>query len=227
MKGFESRKKSARWQISEAGSRPFCLSASGGRSKKSCDRIPPCPVSFVSLPTIFIYMKLAIISDTHGNLANIETALGKISEEKASVIIHCGDIGGPKTLQVFEKFCGKVFAVLGNMDEGYFSKEDFEPGHFSNAQIKLFGSENSVGADLGEVTIDNKKIAITHFPKIARDLAKSQKYDLVFCGHTHCPHQEKIGKTDLINPGNLSNLLYRPSFAVYDTEIDKLELKVL
>lgn len=172
-------------------------------------------------------MKLAIISDTHGNLANIETALRKIGEEKASVIIHCGDIGGPETLQVFEKFDGEIFAVLGNMDEGYFSKEDFEPGRFSNVRIKLFGSENSVGADIGEIEFGGKKIAITHFPKIARDLAESQKYDLVFYGHTHCPHQEKIGKTELINPGNLSNILYRPSFAVYDTQTDKLELKVL
>lgn len=170
-------------------------------------------------------MKLAIISDTHGNLANIETALRKIGEEKASVIIHCGDIGGPETLKVFEKFDGKIFAILGNMDKGYFHKEDFESGRFSN--VKLFGSENSSGADVGEITIGDKKIAIVHFPEIAKNLAESQKYDMVFYGHTHCPRQEKIGKTELVNPGNLSGLLYRPSFAVYDTQTDKLELKVL
>lgn len=170
-------------------------------------------------------MKFAIISDTHGNLSNIETALRKISEEKIATIIHCGDIGGPETLQSFEKFEGKIFAVLGNMDRGYFYKEDFEPGRFSNVQ--LFGSENSDGSDIVKVLFYDKKIAITHFPEIAKDLAQSQKYDIVFYGHTHCPHQEKIGKTELINPGNLSNIFYRPSFAVYDTETDKLELKVL
>jgi putative phosphoesterase len=170
-------------------------------------------------------MKLAIISDTHGNLANIETALKKIGEEKIATIIHCGDIGGPETLEVFEKFDGEIFAVLGNMDKGYFHKEDFASGRFFNT--KLFGSENSVGADFGETEIDGKEIAIAHFPEVAKDLAESQKYDLVFYGHTHCPHQEKIGKTELINPGNLSGLLYRPSFAVYDTETNKLELKVL
>jgi len=170
-------------------------------------------------------MKLAIISDTHGNLANIKTALKKINEEKVKSIIHCGDIGGPETFKVFEEFDGSVFAVLGNMDEGYFNKEDFETGRFPD--IKLFGSADSAGTEWGEIEFGGKKIVFVHLPEIAKDLAKSQKYDLVFYGHTHYPYQEKIGKTEYINPGNLSGIFYRPSFAIYDTQTNKLELKVL
>lgn len=170
-------------------------------------------------------MKIAVISDTHGNLVNIQTALEEIKKEGAGLIIHCGDIGGPETLEVFRKFRGKVFVILGNMDKGYFSDEDLRSGRFSNA--KIFGSAEPKANEYGEVEIDGKKIAFAHFPEIAQDLAKSQKYDLVFYGHTHRPSQEKIGKTELINPGNLAGLLYRPSFAIYDTQTDKLELKIL
>lgn len=170
-------------------------------------------------------MKIAAISDTHGNLANIRTALEEIKKEGIEFIIHCGDIGGPETLEVFDEFNGKIFAVFGNADKGYFEKENSHFERFSN--IKFFGSFDSAGADFGEAELDSKKIAFVHFPEVAQDLAKSQKYDLVFYGHTHRPHQEKIGKTELINPGNLSGLLYRASFAVYDTQTGELELKIL
>ena len=64
-------------------------------------------------------------------------------------------------------------------------------------------------------------------PEIAKQLAASKKFDLVFCGHTHKPWEEKIGVCSLINPGNLSNLIHKASFAVFDLESDKLELKIL
>lgn len=170
-------------------------------------------------------MKIAVISDTHGNLANIQTALEEIKQEEIESIIHCGDIGGLETLEFLDKFNGKVFAVFGNADKGYFEKENSFFERFSN--IKFFGSTDSAGADSGEIELGGKKIAFVHFPEIAQGLAKSQQYDLVFHGHTHRPHQEKIGKTELINPGNLAGLFYRPSFAVYDTQTDKLESKIL
>ena len=79
----------------------------------------------------------------------------------------------------------------------------------------------------GQIKIGGKKIAFCHFPEIGRDLAKTQKYDLVFYGHTHKPWEEKIGKTRLVNPGNIAGLFFRPSFAIYDTKTGKLELKIL
>jgi uncharacterized protein len=66
-----------------------------------------------------------------------------------------------------------------------------------------------------------------HYPEIAKKLAESGNYDAVFYGHTHRPWEETIGSCRLVNPGELAGQRYKPCFAIYDTETDKLELKIL
>ena len=56
---------------------------------------------------------------------------------------------------------------------------------------------------------------------------KSGKYDLVFYGHTHKPWAEKIGNCLLANPGELAGQRFKPTFAIYDIQKDKLQLKIL
>lgn len=164
-------------------------------------------------------MEIAIISDTHDNLANFKKAISFIQKEKIEVIIHCGDICAPSTLQeAFQDFKGKVHIVFGNVDGDHFriTKLSFE----SLPDVKIWG-------ELGEIEVDNKKIAFCHLPEFARGLASTQKYDLVFYGHTHKPWEETVGKTKLVNPGNLAGLFYKATFAVYDTKTDRLELKII
>lgn len=72
-----------------------------------------------------------------------------------------------------------------------------------------------------------RKIAFCHFPEIAKELVRRQKYDIVFYGHTHKPWLKKIGKTRLVNPGNIAGMFYKSTFATYDTKTDKLELKII
>lgn len=160
-------------------------------------------------------MKIAIISDTHGNLANIKKILDWLKKEKIDFIIHCGDINGPAALKEgFSKFEGEIKVVLGNADFG--QKEDYEI--LPNAQIF---------EKFGEINLDEKRIAFTHYPKPAKELAKSGKYDLVFYGHTHKPWEEKISECRLVNPGETAGQYLKSTFAVYDTETGKLELKIL
>ena len=164
-------------------------------------------------------MKIAIISDTHDNLANLKKAISFIEKEKIKVLIHCGDIFKPETLKEgLKEFQGKIYII--------FSKADAD---FSTIPENSFKNlpESKAWEELGQIKLGKKKIAFCHFPEIGRDLANSQKYDLVFYGHTHKPWEEKIGKTRLVNPGNIAGLFFRPSFAIYDTKTDKLELKIL
>ena len=81
---------------------------------------------------------------------------------------------------------------------------------------------------------NKKRIAFTHFPDVAKKLAQSGKFDLVFYGHTHRPWDEKVISRDgkniechMINPGELAGQFYKPTFAVYDTTSGSLELKIL
>ena len=84
-----------------------------------------------------------------------------------------------------------------------------------------------------EVEVGGKKIVFCHFPADAKKLAQSGKYDLVFYGHTHRAWDEKVacllsqGNTHMINPGELAGQFYKPTFAIYDTDSEKLELKIL
>jgi len=164
-------------------------------------------------------MRLAIISDTHDNLPNLKKAIDLIKKEKIKILLHCGDIFRLDTLKEgLKSFQGKIYIIFSEADADFsrIPEDSFE----DLPKSKVF--EKS-----GQIKIDGEKIAFCHFPEIGRDLANSQKYDLVFYGHTHKPWEEKIGKTRLVNPGNIAGLFFRPSFAIYDTKTDKLELKIL
>ncbi len=163
-------------------------------------------------------MKIAIISDTHDNLANFKKIIDWLKKEGISFILHCGDIASPDTLKkALEGFSGKFLGVLGNADNIYqFDLKDYQ----DPPRIKVFEK-------IGELKLDDKKIAFTHYPREAKKLAKSGKYDLVFYGHTHKPWQSKIGNCLLVNPGNGAGIIFKPTFAVYDSKKDKLELKIL
>jgi len=163
-------------------------------------------------------MKIAIISDIHDNLSNLRKTIGWLKKEKIRTLILCGDIASVETLkEILENYSGKIYLSLGNMDNDYsLNRESFK--NFSQIKIKK---------EIGEFEIDNKKIAFTHSPILAKKLAQEEKYHIVFYGHTHKPWEEKIGKTKLVNPGNLAGLLFKATFARYDTETDKLELMIL
>ena len=50
-------------------------------------------------------MKIAIISDTHDNLANLKKAIDWIKKEKIKIVIHCGDIFKPETIkEILKRF---------------------------------------------------------------------------------------------------------------------------
>ncbi len=163
-------------------------------------------------------MKIAIISDTHGNTANFKKAINWINKENIGLVLHCGDIGAPETLkESLENFKGQLFGVLGNMDADYKISVG-EYNKIPNVKIE---------EKILEIKITNKNIALTHKPEDARELAESGKYDFVFYGHTHKPWEEKIGNCRMINPGELAGQIFKPSFAVYDFETNSLNLKIL
>ncbi len=164
-------------------------------------------------------MKIAIISDTHDNLTTLNKTIGWINKSDVRKIIHCGDIASFETLQELSRlYAGEIQLVFGNMDDDYSLSETLKNHPLANVIAHR---------KIGAIDIEGKKIAFTHFPRLAEDLAKSEKYDIVFYGHTHKPWEEKIGGNRLVNPGNLAGQFYKASFATYDTETDKMELKIL
>ena len=168
-------------------------------------------------------MKFAIISDTHDNLPNIKKIVNWLNKEKINLLLHCGDVCTRSTIEEgFRDFKGDINISLGNADANH----DLEAGKIGNVNIV---------SEFGEINIDKKKIAFVHFPKEAEDLAKKNKYDLVFHGHTHKPclarrsFGEGGGKKEclIVNPGESAGVYNKATFATYDTGTDKLELIVI
>lgn len=150
-------------------------------------------------------MKFATVSDSHDNIANFKKAIDWLNLQKIKLILHCGDICTRETMdKAVKSFNGEIKFVRGNGD---YNLDDVP--------------------ETLEIELDDKKIFLNHYLDIAKKAAESGKYNLVFYGHTHRPWQEVINRSRLINPGELAGQRFKPTFAVYDTLKDKLELKIL
>ena len=152
-------------------------------------------------------MKLAVISDTHDHLENLEKALTEINELGAGVLLHCGDLVSPFVIDRLAKFNGPVHVVFGNNEGDRYTINNVATKKFPN--VKLHG-------EMGLVETEGGEVAFTHRPEFARGLACTQKYIAVFYGHTHRMRIEQVGKTWLINPGELMGLLELPGWIVFD-----------
>lgn len=149
-------------------------------------------------------MRFAIISDSHDNVANLKKIINWLHIQKISFLLHCGDICTQDSIdEIVKSFKGKIEFVKGN--------GDYELDVPETKELELGG----------------KRIFLNHYPDIAKKGAESGKYDLVFYGHTHKPWEEKVGDCRLVNPGEVAGQRFKPTFATYDTETGKLELKVL
>ncbi|EKE19860.1 MAG: hypothetical protein ACD_8C00094G0004 [uncultured bacterium] len=170
-------------------------------------------------------MKIAIISDTHDNIPNLKKVLNYCLENKIEKLIHCGDLAEIETLDYLkENFSGDIFWTFGNMDRGHAGDYPFADGKYKS--INIFSKH-------GEVEIAGKKMAFVHYPEYARKLAEQGMFDYVFYGHTHKPWTEKIQgenfngnfkECEMLNPGNVANQYYPPTFAVWDDNDYKFKL---
>lgn len=172
-------------------------------------------------------MKIAIISDIHNNLVNLKKVLNFCAKNKIKTIICCGDLANIESLDFLNSnFSGEIYHTFGNMDEGQM-QDDLT--WTSNVQVY---KNTTIYKNFGEIEIEKKHVAFVHYPEMAKKLGESGKYDFVFYGHTHKPWvfsvettaDQRLKKCILLNPGNVGNQLYLPTFAVWETENDKFDL---
>lgn len=162
-------------------------------------------------------MNIAILSDTHDNIENVRAALRFLSNENISVLIHCGDVCFPETLEIFGKeFSGESFVVCGNNDS--FELLDARACMYKN--ITLF-------RDAGEFREESGVYYFCHFPEDAKKLARTKTCKAIFYGHTHKPWEERVNNTLLLNPGTLAGMFYRPTLALFDTRSAERKLLFL
>jgi len=164
-------------------------------------------------------MKIAVVSDIHDHIWNLQKVIKIVKEKKCGAIIFCGDMCAPFTAGILGEVGVSVYAVWGNVDQDHW------------AMVKKAG-ENLIATpqaqEFGEVELGGKKIAYCHYPRLGELLAETRYYDAVFYGHTHRVYKKKVGNTFLANPGAVCGIVGgKPglcSFMIYSTDRDSLEI---
>ncbi len=162
-------------------------------------------------------MIIGIMSDTHDHLPLVDKAVKKLLDEKAEMVLHCGDYVSPFVIPRFKPFRGKFIGVFGNNDGDH---------EFLKKRFTEFGLE--IRGIFAEVQVDNLRIALLHggepggapgSSELLRSLLSSECYDVIVHGHVHEAKAYNKGKMLIINPGEVCGYLTgKPSVAVLDTK---------
>jgi putative phosphoesterase len=152
-------------------------------------------------------MKIAVLSDSHDNIWKLDEAMPVL--QTADVVIHCGDLCSPFVVRRLGEGLGDipVHIVWGN-NEG-------DRLMISNVASRYPSIE--LEGHLAQLTFDGLRVAVHHYPEIARDLALSGQYDLVCYGHDHTAHEEFVSDCLLLNPGELMGMNGRSTLALVES----------
>jgi uncharacterized protein len=134
-------------------------------------------------------LRLAVVADTHS--APHVDALRQISELAPDAIVHGGDIGDLRVLDVLGKIA-PTFAVRGNIDVHAAEVPD-------RMTIDLMQHDESI------LRILLMHIAV-YGPRLRADaarLAREHSARMVFCGHSHVPFIGKDQGLAMFNPGSI------------------------
>lgn len=176
-------------------------------------------------------MRVAALSDVHGNLPALEAVLAEVDRERPDLIVFCGDVAsGPMPAETIDRIRELNHArfVRGNADRGLIDAFDGKapsamPGPFQDwaaAQIDksqrdfLASFEASVtleGIDgVGRVLFchasprnDTDVFLISSPEERVRLLMAGVDADLVVCGHTHMQFDRMVDGLRIVNAGSI------------------------
>lgn len=157
-------------------------------------------------------MLIGVMSDTHDNLPAIAKAVELFNREGVDLVIHCGDYVAPFVKRELSKLKAPMKGVFGNNDG------------------ERRGLKEAIGVEdeILELTVDGIKIAVLHGTdqRVVEAFVRSQLYDIVIRGHTHRYEIAELGRTILLNPGEVGGYVSGiKSVAFIDTQ--KREIKIL
>ena len=156
-------------------------------------------------------MLVGIFSDVHDNLGALDQVLGLFSSRQITTLLFCGDFCSPIPARRIAAYPGQVHCVFGNGDG---DRVAIHRHATSEAPNLLLHGEHA------ELTLAERRVAMTHYPLYAQALARTGDYDAVFSGHTHESSMKVHGRCLWVNPGEVLGWKGTPTCAVYDTEMN-------
>jgi putative phosphoesterase len=148
-------------------------------------------------------MRLAVVSDIHGNLPALEAVLAEISRERVDRVMNLGDIvSGPLWPQETATLLRTLAwpTVRGNHERQLLTlpAERLSPTDAPSDDLQYF--LESVTPDLGHNGSPGVRAASA--AEVAERLG-AVTAPLVLCGHTHVPRVVQCGDTLVVNPGSV------------------------
>lgn len=159
-------------------------------------------------------MKILVIGDSHGNIANLKHVMGFAKHIKCGAVIHTGDWNNLKSLETVFNYNIPIYTVKGNAD--------IDPKLIRKLKIR----SEKFSEDFLKFKLDRIKIGIVH--RFTKDqqlrssfAIKANGCSVVFTGHWHSQKEWEQDGVKIIRPGALENGI---NFAVFDTKTKMVEL---
>jgi putative phosphoesterase len=155
-------------------------------------------------------MLIGLISDTHDNLPMIEKAVNRLNEEKVELVLHAGDYVAPFVIPKFKALNCKLIGVFGNND-----------GDHELLRKRFSETTNcTIRGRFAEINVEGFVIALLHGDEseLLNAVASHGGFDAVVHGHSHANVSMNMGKTLVVNPGEVCGYLTgKPTLALLDT----------
>lgn len=135
-------------------------------------------------------MRVGVVSDTHGHLANTRDAVRMLHSLDVNLVLHCGDIGSVEVVDLFAPW--PTHFVFGNVD---YDRPALERA------IEAAGL--TCHDRFGTLELSGRKLAWLHGgdERLLEETICSGTWDLVCHGHTHVARLVRQGPTLVLNPG--------------------------
>ena len=163
-------------------------------------------------------MRIGILADTHDNLPMVERAVARLSGLSPGLVLHAGDFVAPFVIPRLSALPCPCIGVFGNNDG-------------DRALLAAKARESGRVEIAGCFTVrkpGGRSIALIHGHEagIVEELAGAGIFDAVVHGHSHRPSITMVGRTLVVNPGEVCGYLTgRGTVAVLET--DRMEAEIL
>lgn len=169
-------------------------------------------------------MLIAVISDIHDRLDNLDRVLDDLTHHAPDALIFCGDLNKASTLlYLAQSFPKEIHVTAGNLDSEDEIKQTIDRERLLKVYYHQLFGRLTLGAE-------KRHVAFTHKPRDAESLLQTG-FDIVFYGHTHEAKIEQPAEaagTLLVNPGDIQGRFGRsPSYILYDTATAKPDLHIV
>lgn len=201
-------------------------------------------------------MKVAVISDVHGNLSALERVLDDLEHERPDEVVCLGDVAatGPQPRETVQRMRQLDFpTVMGNTDAEML--RPLSPMKVSDAARRVSEIDRWCAGQLLEedreylkqfeptlevnLNYGNELLCFHGSPLSFNDVItgatpereldrffQGQKANLLAGGHTHEQLLRKYGEATIINPGNLGLGSGRAEYAMVESREDGLRLEL-